>query len=237
VLATPTLLAFAIHISAGTVGLASGTTAAVASKGGRLHRQAGTVFFVSMLLMAVFAIYLALVRPGQIGNLFGGAFTLYLVATAWMTVRRTPGAVGLAEKIALGVALVLCIPFALLGLVAAGVLRPLPGSAAPHGPVLIATCVIAALLALAAAADAKVILAGGVSGAPRIARHLWRMCLGLTIATGSAFTNGLPRLLPGPMHVPPAFFLPLLAPIGLLAFWMIRVRFTGWIDRPAAARG
>jgi hypothetical protein len=54
------------------------------------------------------------------------------------------------------------------------------------------------------------------------------MCLGLALAMGSAFTNGFARLLPGPYHVPPIFFLPQLLPLGLLAFWMIRVRFTRW---------
>jgi hypothetical protein len=54
------------------------------------------------------------------------------------------------------------------------------------------------------------------------------------LAAGSAFTNGLPRLLPGPMHVPPAFFLPQFVPVVLLVFWMIRVRFTGWFEREAA---
>ena len=75
---------------------------------------------------------------------------------------------------------------------------------------------------------AACVVAGGISGAPRIARHLWRMCLGLALAMGSAFTNGFARLLPGPYHVPPIFFLPQLLPLGLLAFWMIRVRFTRW---------
>ncbi len=77
-----------------------------------------------------------------------------------------------------------------------------------EGPVLIAIYSFTTVLAIAAIADVKVVLAGGITGAPRIARHLWRMCLGLTLATGSAFTNGFSRFLPGPHHVPPVFFLP-----------------------------
>ena len=92
-----------------------------------------------------------------------------------------------------------------------------------------------ALALFFAALDLKVILQGGVSGVSRIVRHLWRMCLGLTMAAGSAFTNGLPRLLPGPMHVTPIFFLPQFMPVALLIFWMIRVRFTGWFKRDPLA--
>ena len=66
-------------------------------------------------------------------------------------------------------------------------------------------------------------------------RHLWRMCLGLTLAIGSAFTNGLARFLPGPYHVPLYFHLPKLIPLGLLVFWLIRVRLTGWYKSDAAA--
>jgi hypothetical protein len=232
-----TTLAFVLHIGAGTIGLVSGTVAAFARKGGRLHRAAGTVFFVSMLVMAVFAIYLAVAMPGQIVNVFIGTFALYLVATAWMTVRRKEGAVGVPEKIAFVVALILCAPFAILSFQLAAGLPPFFKSAVPlEGPVLVAIYSFTSVLAIAAIADAKVVVAGGISGAPRIARHLWRMCLGLTLAAGSAFTNGLPRLLPGPMHVTPIFFIPQFLPLVLLIFWMIRVRFTGWVKQNADAR-
>ncbi len=232
-----TWLAFVLHIGGGTLGLVSGTVAAIARKGGRVHRAAGTVFGVSMLVMATFAAYLAVVMPDQIVNLVIGAFTFYLVGTAWLTVRRQAGEIGLGEKIALGVILCLCAPFMILSFQLATGAAPLFRSAVPFkGPVLIAIYSFTTVVAIAAVADAKVVLAGGLSGAPRIARHLWRMCLGLTLAAGSAFTNGLPRLLPGPMHVPPAFFFPQFLPLGLLVFWMIRVRLTGWSQRSEPAR-
>jgi len=232
-----TMLAFVLHIGGGTLGLVAGTVAALARKGGPLHRAAGNVFFGSMLVMAVFACYLAVVIPGQMVNLFIGTFALYLVTTAWMTVRREAGTIGVSEKIALFVAVILCAPFAILSFQLAAGMTPLFKSAVPFkGPVLIAIYAFTAVLAIAAIADAKVVLAGGISGAPRIARHLWRMCLGLTLAAGSAFTNGVARLLPGPYHVPTVLFLPQFLPLGLLIFWMIRVRFTDWVKRDAVLR-
>src|SRR5277367_1181523 len=93
-----TLLAYVLHIGGGTIGLASGLVAAFARKGGRLHRRAGIVFAVSMLTMATFAIYLAVALSDQV-NLFIGTFAFYLVATAWMTVRRKDGTSGLLEKV------------------------------------------------------------------------------------------------------------------------------------------
>jgi hypothetical protein len=223
------LLAFALHIGGGASALISGTVAVFARKGGPVHRRAGTVFVASMFVMAAFAVYLAIAMPGQRVNVFIGTFAAYLVATAWMTVRRAEGASGLPDKIALFVSLCLCAPFAILSFQLATGLAPLFKSAvAFEGPVLIAIYSFTLVLILAALGDARVVLAGGLSGAPRIARHLWRMCLGLTLATGSAFTNGFARFLPGPYHVPASFFLPQFLPLLLLVFWMIRVRFTAW---------
>jgi len=227
-----TTVAFVLHIGGGTVALVAGTTAAIARKGGRLHRAAGNVFFAAMLVMATFAAWLAVVMPDQMVNLFIASFATYLVTTAWLTARRAPGATGVAEKVALVVGALLSAPFVILSFQLAAGLPPLFKSAVPYkGPVEIAIWGFTTVLVTAALGDAKVALAGGIAGAPRIARHLWRMCLGLTLAAGSAFTNGAARLLPGPYHVPPAFFLPQFLPLGLLIFWMIRVRFTGWYGR------
>ena len=223
-----TLLAYVLHVAAGAVGLVAGFVAIFAMKGGRLHRRAGTVFVASMLTMAAFGCVLGLVLPDQI-NVFIGAFVFYLVATAWLTVRRGEGAVGRAERLALLVAGALCAPFAILAYQLATGSTPMFGSTvAFKGPVLVAIYAFAAVIACAAVGDARLLRAGRITGVPRIARHLWRMCLGLTLATGSGFTNGLSRLLPGPHHVPAAFFLPQFVPLCLLVYWLIRVRYPGW---------
>ncbi len=232
VLRTLTIVALVIHIVAGSIGLASGIVAACAAKGGRIHRAAGNVFFYSMSTMALFAAFLAVAVPNQLVNVFISAFTFYMVATAWLTVRRKEGATGVWEKIALVVAVILSAPFLILSFQLATGMTPLFKSAVPFkGPVLIAIYAFTSVLAIATIGDARVVFAGGISGVPRIARHLWRMCFGLTLAAGSAFTNGFARLLPGPYHVPPIFFMPQLLPILLLIFWMFRVRLTGWYKK------
>ena len=230
-----TKLVITLHVVAGTIALFAGIVAMSSRKGARAHRVAGTLFVVSMLVMAVFADYLALAMPGQIPNLFIGTFTIYLVATAWMTVRRKERSVGIPEKIALVVVLCLCVPFAILSFQLATGLQPSFKSAVPlEGPVRVAIYSFTFLVAMAAIGDAMLVQAGGATGKRRIGRHLWRMCLGLTFALGSAFTTGLPRLLPNTVHVPLIFlFLPQLSSLLLLIFWMIRVRFTGWYKEHA----
>jgi uncharacterized membrane protein len=227
-------LAIVLHVTGGTIALLAGTVAVLAAKGARLHRVAGTVFFASMLVMGGFACYLGLAIPDQTPNFLVGTFTIYLVTTAWLTVRRGEGTTGLAEKVALAVILCLCLPFAALSFELAMGLTPFLKSAVPfQGPVRIAIFVFTVFFALAAFGDARMLWAGGVTGARRIGRHLWRMCLGLAMAAGSAFTNGLPRLLPHEVHLPLALlFVPQLAVLVLLVFWAARVRFTGWYSHP-----
>jgi hypothetical protein len=222
--------AYVVHVGCGTVGLVSGTVAAFAQKGERLHRAAGTVFFVSMLVMATFAAWLAIAVPGQMSNLQGAILTFYLVATAWLTVRRKQREIGSAEKFALAAILCLCV--ALGGWSIAAATGAAPGV---KGPLLIATYMVTAIAAVAALGDARLVLQGGIAGTARVARHLWRMLTALFLSFGSGFGNGLARLLPGPFHGPPPLFLaPMLLPLGLLIFWMIRVRLTGWYKQDSS---
>ena len=224
-----TKLALILHVIAGTIALFAGIVAVSSRKGAGAHRLAGTVFVVSMLVMAMFADYLAVAIPEQIPNLFIGTFTIYLVVTAWLAVRHERS-VGVPEKIALLVVLCLCVPFAILSFQLALGSEPFLKTAIPlEGPVRVAIYTFTCLTALAAIGDIRLVRAGGITGARRIGRHLWRMCFGLALAAGSAFTNGLPKLLPKAVHVPLIFlFIPQLSVLVLLIFWMARVRFTSW---------
>jgi len=176
-----------------------------------------------MLVMATFAAWLAIIIPGQMSNLLGAILTFYLVATGWLIVRRKQRTVGRAEKFALAASLCICV--GLSGLSIAAAAGAVPGV---KGQLLFATYMVTAIAAVAAIGDARLVLQGGIEGPARVARHLWRMLTALFLSFGSGFGNGLARLLPGPFHIPPMFLAPMLLPLGLLIFWMIRVRLTGW---------
>jgi uncharacterized membrane protein len=80
----------AFHISAGLVGILSGTAAMSLRKGSSRHALAGKIFVISMLSMAASAAFLAFMRH-DMNNVGGGVLTFYLVATAWVTARRRDG--------------------------------------------------------------------------------------------------------------------------------------------------
>jgi hypothetical protein len=99
------------------------------------------------------------------------------------------------------------------------------------------TFFMGSVMLLAGVGDVRMLVRGGVFGARRIARHLWRMCFGLFIAAGSFFlgpSNRPLRLLsavglgqhlsPVPFNTP-LYLILSIPPLVMLIFWQIRVRF------------
>jgi uncharacterized membrane protein len=211
-------LLLSVHITAGLVGIVSGATALLFRKGSHLHRKAGNWFFIAMLTMSAIGACIAPFLPDRTSSV-AGAFAFYLVVTAWITVRRKAGSVGHIELGALLFA---------LGIAATGLALGLSAANSPthllDGKPFQGAFVFAAAAALAAAGDLRLILRGGISGVQRIARHLWRMCVALFIATGSFFL-GQPKVFPASVRGSFILFVPEIAVLGLLIFWLIRVRF------------
>ena len=96
--------------------------------------------------------------------------------------------------------------------------------------------IMGSVMLLAAAGDVRMLVRGGVFGAQRIVRHLWRMCFALFIATGSFFL-GQQQVFPAFLRKSNVLFVPALLPLVLLIFWLFRVRFTNTYKRKALPRG
>ena len=83
-----------LHITGGSVAMAAGAVALITRKGERIHRVAGTVFFLGMLVTAAIGATVApFLTDGQRPNTIAGVLTFYLVLTAWTTIRRQDGGV------------------------------------------------------------------------------------------------------------------------------------------------
>ena len=76
------------------------------------------------------------------------------------------------------------------------------------------------------------ILRRGISGAPRIARHVWRMCLALFIASGSFFL-GQQKVMPAFIQGSPILVVLGVAPLLFMIFWLCRVFFTSTYKKSA----
>ena len=200
-------------------------------KGSRRHVLAGRVFVGSMLTMAVGATYLAFVKH-QPNNVGGGILTFYLIGTAWLTARRRDGETSSWDWVAFLIPLALGI---LTWMNAIQVVRR--GASSQDGVPVGMSFFMGSVMLLAAAGDVRMLLRGGLFGAKRIARHLWRMCFGLFIASGSFFLGpsnrplrllsrvGLGQHLPAALFSTALYLILTLLPLVLLVFWLVRVRF------------
>ena len=228
-----------IHICGGTMGLASGAAAMAFRKGSGRHALAGKVFVASMLTMAAAGTYLAALKH-EPGNIYGGMFTFYLILTAWLTARRGDGITSKFDWVALLVPLVLGLIFWSSGI--AKLRRP--GTPIDGVPAAM-NFFLGSVMLLAATGDVRMLVRGGLVGTKRIARHLWRMCFGLFIATASFFLpTGRPlrllsavglgqRIFEAVLRQEVLAFLAVL-PLLCLIFWSVRVRLIKIAQAPGS---
>ncbi len=211
-----------IHVVTGTVGVLSGAVALFARKGATVHRGAGVVFFVTMLISAGVGAVIALMMPEMI-TMLAGVFTCYLVTSSWWTARHGDARTDFATAAMAAVGLAVAAGGMVFGLEA--VSAP-DGTKDGYGPE--PYFVFAGLALLAAGLDGSVLIRRGIGGAQRIARHVWRMCLALFIAAGSLFTGPGATAFPEAWQGSPLLSVPELIVLVMMVFWLVRVLFTGW---------
>lgn len=214
-----------LHIAGGTFGILSGTAALVVRKGSRLHALAGNVFFVSMLVMASIGAAVApFLKTAQgapkLFDALAGLFTCYLVATGWMTVRRKAGTIGAFEKAACIAAFLMAAGVAAVGIAARNSADGLVGGY-PATPYF----VVAGIVAVAAMLDLRVVLSGGLTGVPRLSRHVWRIGLAFWVAVGSFFL-GQQRVMPEAVQGSLWLTVPPLAAMAAILFWLVKLRLS-----------
>lgn len=199
------------HICAGVIGLSSGLLSMLFRKGSSGHRLAGNIFFVSMLSMSFTGAFVsAFIKPVPI-NVVAGSLTFYLVVTAWIAARRREMKTNWLDVVAM------------LAAIAIGLRGWLYGVQATRSAMMY--FLFGSIAMLFAAGDLRMLLRGGVSGARRIARHLWRMCFALLIALTSLYP-GQAKLFPESWRQSNVLYAPLILLIVSMFYWLIRVRFS-----------
>ena len=207
-----------VHIIAGLSAIVAGAVALSAAKGGELHRKSGMVFVATMAVMASLGAYIASTKlhiSFQKFNVMAGIFTVYLVATALLTVRPHAGKRWMDFA---ALAVVLPIAAFSLGLAAIGLLGNAKFFWFPTVPAVI----FGIVALLAAIGDIRMLRAGGLQGKHRIARHLWRMCVAMFIATGSFFM-GQAKVFPEEIRILPILATPLILVLVTMFYWWARV--------------
>ena len=214
------------HIAGGAIGMVTGVVALAARKGQRVHRAAGAVFFMAMVVAyAIGAGVAPFLDTGQRPNFIAGIMALYLLISGALAARRRDAKAGAPEVIGLIIA---------LSITAAGVILMQMGSASPSGtvdgspPQAFFLFTIAG--AFAAAGELHVLVRRQLSNVSRIARHLWRMCFSLFIASGSFFL-GQQQVFPEALQDSVLLYAIALSPLPVMLFWLGQVRFDDWRRR------
>ena len=202
-----------IHVAAGGLAIILGAVALLVKKGGTIHRRAGVLFVISMLMMSTSA--------AMLGNVSGGLMTIYFVGTAFTTVRAVSRWNGSINVAMLTVAAGLAIIDIVQGVKAFNTPRGFLDGV-PFGMYFF----LATVLLLAAFGDLRIMRSGAPRGGPRLARHLWRMCFALFIAAGSFFSirERVAKVLPEPFTTAPMRALPVLLVFVAMFYWLWRVR-------------
>ncbi len=213
-----------IHIIAGLIAIAARFVALYTVKGMKRHRKSGTVFVYAMLVLAGTGATIAAIRS-QPANVMGGLMSIYLVTTGVLTLRPRDGTMRLIYAASLAAAIALA---ALSTRLALEIARSPTGTmnGVPPAPLF----AFGAIATLGAIGDLRVILARGLQGTHRIARHLWRMCFALFIASGSFFL-GQAKVFPKPIRILPLLAIPAFLPLLFLIYWLVRVLLTKWYRR------
>jgi hypothetical protein len=214
-------LALGVHFAAGLVAIVGGAVALAAAKGGRLHKQGGLVFTCAMIVLGLTAAGIGTYEriPSQV---FGGLLAAYLAFTGMTTVKPLPG-IGQRVNVAL---MLLAFGYGVVSLYG-GLIEWLDPTVQVVGrPRVGPPLIIGTVILLAAIGDLRAIRAGGLTGSRRLARHLWRMCFALFVATGSFFLGQM-KFIPEPVRILPLLLVLAFAPLPFLLYWMWRVRVRG----------
>jgi hypothetical protein len=213
----PLWLFLASHFAAGGVAIITGFAALVVAKGSVLHKRLGIVFTYAMLYMGVVASGIAMYE-GKSVSVTAALIVGYMVITGTTAVKPLPAG---RRQVDVGL-MIVAFAIAALNLWAGNRTLGLPGrqhDGVPAGMMLF----MGIVFLMAAIGDARMIREGAITGTRRLARHLWRMCFALFIASGSFFLGQM-KFVPRPIRSLPLLFALGLAPLAMLLYWMWRVR-------------
>jgi Predicted membrane protein (DUF2306) len=207
----------AVHIVAGGLGLVTGYVALFSAKGASLHRTSGMLFVYAMLTMTVCGFVMAAGRGvAPAINIPAALLTSCLVITGLTTVRPSTPRLRRLDLPLMLVTLGVGVASFAVGIQALAEGGGRRGLAFP-------LFLFGSVGVLAAGGDLRMIRAGGVVGAVRLRRHLWRMCCALFIAALSFFL-GQAAVIPEPVRIPALLATPVLLVLASMAYWMWRLR-------------
>lgn len=207
-----------LHVASASVAIGAGFVALYTTKGASLHRRAGIVFVVTMIMMGVTAGIVSIMHDAKpLSMVPAGLLIACLVTSAFTAVRPPTPAMRRLDRavFAIGAANVtFTFVRALLAVANGGSLEGTSaGSLVFFGGIGL----------VAVRKDLRVVREGPPTGVARIRRHVWRMGLALWIAAMSFFIGQADEF-PAWLRIWPLLALPGVAIALTMVWWLRRLR-------------
>jgi hypothetical protein len=211
------------HMLIGSAVVCSGLLALLLEKGSVLHRLAGRVFVVSMLLMGPIIAATAWFSPENISSLgiLFVFFILYLVVSGWPTTQLSKRNFVVLNITTSLVALCIFVAGLVMGFDKLN--NPIVGENVPPDT---AYFFFAAIAFIAMLLDIHNLRKGGVVGKHKLVRHVWRMNCALFFATSTLFTGPGSVVFPESIRGNPLLSVPQFIVLIMALFWIYRLFFS-----------
>lgn len=209
------------HISLGIVSVLSGFVALFSKKGFSKHIKFGLIFVWSMIFSSILGSILGLINYSEFFITFcGGVLSFTLITSSLLTLKRNKiKSLNLERSIAV-INFFNFIILVIIGTTAfskyEGVLFGFPAEDYFFLSSMAFVCCVG---------DVAYFLKKEIQYHRKIARHLWRMCLGFFIAAGSAFTGPGKAIFPMTLQESNILALPEIVIFAFMVFWLIRILF------------
>ncbi|WP_088330408.1 DUF2306 domain-containing protein [Lacimicrobium sp. SS2-24] len=194
-----------LHFAMGTCAVVTGFTALLVKKGSGLHKLAGKVYVLSMLLLCLSGFYLSYVRELQFTFLLS-AFALYLVITGVLAARQSQRTTNTRAKLELAFSGLLCTACFTLSVLGITLNWSYPDREPPYE----AYAFIGLCVGLFMLGDIKQLRHGNLTHTLRIKRHLTRIGSSMLIAT-IVFFLGNNNVLPDSLRTESILLTPIIA--------------------------
>lgn len=218
-------LTLVVHIMAGALAMIFGFVALYTGKGAMLHRRSGMLFVYVILTMGVTGTALALIRDkAPAVNIPAAVLTSYMALTALITVRPSLAGSRTINTITMLIALIVGMASVSFGLEA------IANGGKRDGIPAFPFFMFGVVGLIGAFGDFRAVTLGARTGKPRIARHLWRMCFALFVASISLSVRT--QIVPKAIRGYPVLLVPVLAVLVTMIYWLWRISRKTVFRRP-----
>ena len=209
------------HIGLGIISVLSGFVALFSKKGFSRHVKFGLVFVWAMIFSSVLGSLLGLINYSEFFITFcGGVLSFTLIVSSLLTLKRNK-----IKSLNFELSIAVINFFNLIILVVVGTTALSKYERVLFGFPAEDYFFLGGMAFICFVGDVAYFLKKKIQYHRKIARHLWRMCLGFFIAAGSAFTGPGKTAFPKSLQESSILSLPKIIIFVFMVFWLVRTLY------------